>query len=280
MSLLDTSFGLDTIPDTGSGVLACPSTTKSIVAPAVRLAKQAASTEGSVRPLHTTKLLQQLARKVLGETISNVIENGQCRQTGQHWSDAGNYACTISCEYRTKRPQDLFRHEEIVYPQHIYFCPICGDPAKPLKRHLFTRKSRLKEHLKKFHQSTLTTMVELSNEFSASSDGAEHSNCDGNKSPDEATGKTTRAKARPTLVMVDQVLIAKYSLVEPGQALVGQSSISTSRSSKLSSRYPQPTTDIGDGSIWLLPAPVILKQRPFPVAVSVDISGIGARFDY
>lgn len=102
-------------------------------------------------PLRPTKALRHLASRV----ICNSIRSG-CKQTGHRRTQNGIYACTLGCDYRTKRPSDLSRHEQIVYPQQVYFCLACGDPTNPSEKHLFTREDKLLKHIRSFHPGTIT----------------------------------------------------------------------------------------------------------------------------
>ncbi|KAH4913296.1 hypothetical protein HBI56_196690 [Parastagonospora nodorum] len=98
-----------------------------------------------------TKALQRLARFM----IHNKASAG-CTLSNHRRAETGEYACTLGCDYRTTRLADLKRHEERVYPQEFYFCPVCGDSENPSKALLITRKDKILGHIKHFHSGTVT----------------------------------------------------------------------------------------------------------------------------
>lgn len=100
--------------------------------------------------LRPTEALRQLARSI----ILNSVQTG-CKSNGHRTNQSGPYACTLGCGYRSKRHKDLIRHEQIVYPQQFWFCFMCGDPAKPTAKHVYTRDDKIHHHIKTFHRGVL-----------------------------------------------------------------------------------------------------------------------------
>jgi hypothetical protein len=100
--------------------------------------------------LKATKPLRRLFRNI----IRNSIKTG-CKQNLHRRAQTGRYACTVGCDYRTTRPQDLERHEQGLYPQHFYLCVVCGDP-NTASGPTFTRKDHVLKHIKKFHPGQTT----------------------------------------------------------------------------------------------------------------------------
>jgi DNA-directed RNA polymerase subunit M/transcription elongation factor TFIIS len=76
-----------------------------------------------------------------------------CGSIRAHESQEGRFPCSLGCGRRFKSSADAFRHEEIVYPQNFWFCLACGDPNKPAEEHLFTRKDKLRKHVRGLNHS-------------------------------------------------------------------------------------------------------------------------------
>lgn len=86
--------------------------------------------------------------------INKVIRTRNAKGCGlirSHESQSGRYPCTLGCGRRFRSSCDLFRHEQIVYPQQFWFCFHCGDAEHPSERHLFTRDDKMSQHTKHFH---------------------------------------------------------------------------------------------------------------------------------
>jgi hypothetical protein len=100
--------------------------------------------------MHVTKALMHL--------IQTVVRRKKAKGCGLlrgHEGQTGAFPCTIGCARRFKSSCDLFRHEEIVFPQQFWFCFVCGDPTHPSERHLFTREDKMRQHIKVFHPLTI-----------------------------------------------------------------------------------------------------------------------------
>lgn len=80
-----------------------------------------------------------------------------CHPPARAGMQSGLFECTLGCGQRFKSSADLIRHENTVWPQEFYFCNLCGDPANPSMKVLFTREDKLKAHLRKFHRADLDT---------------------------------------------------------------------------------------------------------------------------
>jgi hypothetical protein len=60
----------------------------------------------------------------------------------------GKFPCTLGCGRSFRSHCDVFRHEEIAYPQQFYYCSTDGC------RHLCSRKDKLNEHIRKCHSES------------------------------------------------------------------------------------------------------------------------------
>jgi hypothetical protein len=106
---------------------------------------------------HSSALSDQWPQKVrdlIGQVISKKATKG-CGHIRSHEQQTGKFKCTLGCERRFRTSADTFRHEEIVYPQHFWFCSICGDLNDPSEKHLFTREDKMRQHIKKFDHVTV-----------------------------------------------------------------------------------------------------------------------------
>lgn len=64
-------------------------------------------------------------------------------------SPSGIYFCTSKCGFRTTRPDDWKKHEEINQPQEFWACKFCHTEQKG--PHIDHRKDKLKDHMKAAH---------------------------------------------------------------------------------------------------------------------------------
>jgi hypothetical protein len=99
-------------------------------------------------------------RKALPRSLSKWIKSyirscnsKSCGPRHRRETAEGRYVCTLGCGRGFRSTKDLFRHEEIIYPQNFWFCVECGDLADPSKTHLFTRKDKMEQHMKRHHHS-------------------------------------------------------------------------------------------------------------------------------
>ncbi|PSN69590.1 hypothetical protein BS50DRAFT_291421 [Corynespora cassiicola Philippines] len=88
--------------------------------------------------------LYDLAMKAI-----SIRSKAKCTPIRRHEGRPGVYHCTVGCKRSFKSPADWRRHEETKYPQNFWFCNFCGDPEHPTVSHLFTRKDKFMDHLRK-----------------------------------------------------------------------------------------------------------------------------------
>jgi hypothetical protein len=106
----------------------------------------------STRGLDIPGIPWRRVRELIGHVIHKKAAEG-CGSIRGHESQQGMFPCSLGCGRRFKSSADTFRHEEIVYPQNFWFCLTCGDPNKPDENHLFTRKDKMRQHIKRLNHS-------------------------------------------------------------------------------------------------------------------------------
>ncbi|OAL46958.1 hypothetical protein IQ07DRAFT_634543 [Pyrenochaeta sp. DS3sAY3a] len=107
----------------------------------------------STAPITTEALMRLVGSVIHGKRLKG------CGAIRDNENQRGKYPCTLGCGRWFRTSCDLFRHEEIVYPQHFWFCFHCGDPHEPSERHLFTREDKIRHHIKHAHPD----MISVSN---------------------------------------------------------------------------------------------------------------------
>ncbi|KAH7071445.1 hypothetical protein BKA63DRAFT_72982 [Paraphoma chrysanthemicola] len=88
-------------------------------------------------------------RKLTARICRHKMTSG-CSPARHNERQTGAYPCTF-CGRLFKSAADLFRHEEIIFPQQFWFCFECGDAQRPSAKHLFTRKDKMRDHIIKLH---------------------------------------------------------------------------------------------------------------------------------
>ncbi|KAF2023604.1 hypothetical protein EK21DRAFT_94764 [Setomelanomma holmii] len=91
----------------------------------------------------------QPLRKLISRVSRNKIAKG-CGAIRNYERQIGRYPCSF-CGRLFKTVADLFRHEEIVFPEQFWFCFEYGDPEHPYWNHLFTTKDKYRDHITKVH---------------------------------------------------------------------------------------------------------------------------------
>jgi hypothetical protein len=91
-------------------------------------------------------------RQLIGQIISRKAAKG-CGPILRYTHPAGRFSCTLGCGRRFRAAGDTFRHEEIVYPQKFWFCLECGDPNDPAEKYVFTRKDKMRKHIKRLNHA-------------------------------------------------------------------------------------------------------------------------------
>ena len=97
---------------------------------------------------HSSNSLDPL-RRLISRISRNKLASG-CGPIRQNERQVGSYPCSF-CGRLFRTAADLFRHEEIIFPQQFYFCFDCGDLEHPSWKHLFTRKDKMRDHISKLH---------------------------------------------------------------------------------------------------------------------------------
>lgn len=104
----------------------------------------------SAEPFLAQGATTEAVRKLVQGAVHVKATRG-CHPLRGHEVQKGSYPCSLGCERRFRTSNDLFRHEETVYPQQFWFCSLCGDPEDPLDKYLFTREDKIRQHMKAFH---------------------------------------------------------------------------------------------------------------------------------
>lgn len=94
---------------------------------------------------------------LLIETLSSDRKKRGCGIIRRHERRTGNYQCTSGCGRRFREPSELFRHENSMYMQELWFCTRCGNLDDASEEHLFYRKDKFRDHLRKQHPDWLST---------------------------------------------------------------------------------------------------------------------------
>ena len=118
--------------------------------PSTRRTPKRAASPAEVKPaLHTTEALRQFARQLIQKRIASGCKTKGDRRGG---TGVGRYACSLGCDYRSDSTQLLEEHEQRVYLPRLYFCPTCGDPENPSRKHIYVNSSSAGAHIRDCHE--------------------------------------------------------------------------------------------------------------------------------